>query len=170
MSRTVTLIPGDGIGPEVTVAAQTVVEATGVAIEWDVQEAGGDVIEKYGTALPEAALDSIRRPGVALKGPIATPVGKGFRSVNVQLRKELKLFANYRPAKTMPGVVSRYDNVDLIVIRENTEGLYSGLEHEVIPGVIESLRVITAEPSERIARYAFETAASGPGTSAPDRR
>ncbi|TWU09379.1 Isocitrate dehydrogenase [NADP] [Symmachiella macrocystis] len=158
MSYTVTLLPGDGIGPEVTAAARTVIEATGFTIDWDVQEAGGDVIEKYGTALPEPALDSIRRNGVALKGPITTPVGKGFSSVNVKLRKELKLYANYRPAKTMPGVKSRYDNVDLIVIRENTEGLYSGLEHEVIPGVIESLRVITYEASERIVRFAFETA------------
>lgn len=158
MSYTVTLIPGDGIGPEVTAAARTVIEATGFTIDWDVQEAGGDVIEKYGTALPEPALESIRRNGVALKGPITTPVGKGFSSVNVKLRKDLKLYANYRPAKTMPGVKSRYDNVDLIVIRENTEGLYSGLEHEVIPGVIESLRVITYEASERIVRFAFETA------------
>jgi isocitrate dehydrogenase (NAD+) len=158
MSYTVTLIPGDGIGPEVTAAARTVISATGVAIEWDVQEAGGDVIEKYGTALPEPTLESIRRNGVALKGPITTPVGKGFTSVNVKLRKELKLYANFRPAKTIPGVKSRYDNVDLIVVRENTEGLYSGLEHEVIPGVIESLRVITYDASERIVRFAFETA------------
>ncbi len=158
MSYTVTLIPGDGIGPEVTAAACKVVEATGITIDWDVQEAGGDVIEKHGTPLPDAAIESIRRNGVALKGPITTPVGKGFTSVNVKLRKELRLYANYRPAKTRPGIESRFDNVDLIVIRENTEGLYSGLEHEVIPGVIESLRVITFEASERIVRFAFETA------------
>ncbi len=158
MSYPVTLIPGDGIGPEVTAAARKVVEATGIEFEWDIQEAGGDVIEKYGTALPDSTLESIRKNGVALKGPVTTPIGKGFHSVNVQLRKELRLYANYRPAKSMPGVESRYKDIDLIVIRENTEGLYSGLEHEVIPGVIESLRVITYEASERIVRFAFETA------------
>ena len=158
MAYAVTLIPGDGIGPEVTEATRTVVEATGVTIEWDVQEAGGDVVEKYGVPLPEQTLDSIRKNRVALKGPVTTPVGKGFRSVNVQMRKELRLYANYRPARSLPGIESRFSDVDLIVIRENSEGLYSGLEHEVIPGVIESLRVITADASEKIVRFAFETA------------
>ncbi len=158
MSYPVTLIPGDGIGPEVTEAACRVVEATGVDFEWDVQQAGGAVLEEQGIALPEATLESIRKNGVALKGPVTTPVGKGFRSVNVELRQELRLYANYRPARSLPGIESRFEDVDLIVIRENTEGLYSGLEHEVIPGVIESLRVVTFEASERIVRFAFETA------------
>lgn len=158
MGYPVTLIPGDGIGPEVTAAARRVIDATGVTIDWHVQEAGGDVIERYGTPMPESTIASIKQDTVALKGPIATPVGTGFRSVNVQLRKELDLFANYRPAKSVPGVRSRYDNVDLIVLRENTEGLYSGLEHVVIPGVVESLRIITERGSERIVRFAFDMA------------
>lgn len=158
MAYTVTLIPGDGIGPEVTAATQRVLDAVGVEIEWDIKEAGGDVINRYGTPLPQETLDSIIRTGVALKGPITTPVGSGFKSVNVQLRKTLDLYANYRPAKTVQGVPSRYENVDLIVIRENTEGLYSGLEHIVIPGVVESIRIITERASDRIIRFAFETA------------
>ncbi|MBA3532375.1 MAG: isocitrate/isopropylmalate dehydrogenase family protein [Ardenticatenales bacterium] len=158
MAYTVTLIPGDGIGPEVTEATRRVIDATGVEIEWEIQEAGGDVMNRYGTPLPQTTLDSIKKNKVALKGPITTPVGTGFRSVNVQLRQSLDLFANYRPAKTIPGVSSRYDDVDLIVVRENTEGLYSGLEHIVVPGVVESLRVITEKASERIVRFAFETA------------
>ena len=158
MAYNVTLIPGDGIGPEVTAAAQRVIDATGVEIEWETREAGGDVINRYGTPLPQETLDSIIRTGLALKGPITTPVGSGFRSVNVQLRKTLDLYANYRPAKTVPGIPSRYEDVDLIVIRENTEGLYSGLEHIVVPGVVESLRVITEHASERIVRFAFDLA------------
>ena len=158
MAYNVTLIPGDGIGPEVTAAAQRVIDATGVEIEWETREAGGDVINRYGTPLPQETLDSIIRTGLALKGPITTPVGSGFRSVNVQLRKTLDLYANYRPAKTVPGIPSRYEDVDLIVIRENTEGLYSGLEHIVVPGVVESLRVITERASERIVRFAFDLA------------
>jgi isocitrate dehydrogenase (NAD+) len=158
MSYTVTLIPGDGIGPEVTEAARRVIDATGVKIEWRVREAGGDVMNRYGTPLPQETLDSVMKNRVALKGPIATPIGSGFRSVNVQLRKSLDLFANYRPARTIQGVPTRYENVDLIVIRENTEGLYSGLEHIVVPGVVESLRIITEKGSERIVRFAFRTA------------
>ncbi len=158
MGYTVTLIPGDGIGPEVSEATQRVIAATGVDIEWRVREAGGDVMNRYGTPLPQETIDSIMKNKVALKGPIATPIGSGFRSVNVQLRKSLNLFANYRPARTLKGVPSRYENVDLIVVRENTEGLYSGLEHIVVPGVVESLRVITEQGSERIVRFAFETA------------
>lgn len=158
MTHHVSLLPGDGIGPEVTQAAREVVEATGVAVQWHVCEAGGDAIPHRGTPLPEETLDSIRQTRCALKGPIATPIGVGFRSVNVRLRQELDLFANFRPARTLPGVPSRYQNVDLIVVRENTEGLYCGLEHQVAPGVVESLRVITEEASERIVRFAFDTA------------
>lgn len=158
MTHVVTLIPGDGIGPEVTEAARKVIDATGVEIDWRVREAGGDVMNRYGTPMPQETLDSIMKNKVALKGPIATPVGTGFRSVNVQLRKTLDLYANYRPARSMVGVSARYENVDLIVIRENTEGLYSGLEHVVVPGVVESLRIITERASERIVRFAFETA------------
>lgn len=158
MAKRVTLIPGDGIGPEVSEATQRVIDATGVKIDWRVREAGGDVMNRYGTPMPQQTLDSIMKNGVALKGPITTPVGTGFRSVNVQLRQSLDLFANYRPARSMKGVESRYGDVDLIVIRENTQGLYSGLEHVVVPGVVESIRVITESASERIVRFAFQTA------------
>jgi isocitrate dehydrogenase (NAD+) len=158
MAHQVVLIPGDGIGPEVTAAARRVVDATGVAIDWQVHEAGGELVARYGQPLPEATLDAVMRVGVALKGPITTPVGSGFRSVNVGLRKALDLYANFRPLQSLPGVRSRYENVDLIVVRENTEGLYSGLEHIVVPGVVESLRIVTERASERIVRFAFETA------------
>ncbi len=158
MAYKVTLVPGDGIGPEVTQAARTVLDATGIAIDWEVKPAGGDQIERCGSPLPEETLAAIKESGLALKGPITTPVGRGFRSVNVALRKSLDLFANFRPAKTIPGVPTRFDNVNLIIVRENTEGLYSGLEHEVIPGVIESQRIITRHASERILRFAFEAA------------
>ena len=127
----VTLIPGDGSGPEVIAAAKRVVEATSVPIEWDEMEAGAAMIEKYGTPLPDRVLDSIRRTGVALKGPITTPVGTGFRSVNVALRKTFDLYANVRPAKTLPGLAGRFENVDLVIVRENTEDLYAGIEHMV---------------------------------------
>jgi len=157
-NRNLLILPGDGIGPEVSAAARRVVDATGVAIQWHVHEAGGDVIGRYGTPLPEETLEAIARTGIALKGPITTPIGSGFRSVNVNFRKKLDLYANFRPAVSIPGVPSRYEKVDLIVIRENTEGLYSGLEHIVVPGVVESLRVITEHASERIVRYAFEIA------------
>lgn len=130
MTHRVTLIPGDGIGPEVTTAARRVIEASGVSIDWEVEEAGSDVMDKYGTPLPDRVIDSIRRNGVALKGPITTPIGTGFRSVNVALRKALDLYANLRPAKWYPGVRSRYENTDLVVVRENTEDLYAGIEFE----------------------------------------
>jgi isocitrate dehydrogenase (NAD+) len=158
MAYTVTLIPGDGIGPEVASAAVRVLSATGVEFEWENENAGAGTMGKWGTALPPRVLDSIRRNGVALKGPTATPVGTGHRSVNVELRKTLDLYANLRPVATLPGVKSRYDNVDLIVVRENTEDLYSGLEHVVVPGVVESIKIITERASTRIARYAFEYA------------
>lgn len=158
MSYKITLIPGDGIGPEVTSAARRVIEAAGVEIEWDVRQAGSQAMERSDAPLPADTLDSIRENGVALKGPVTTPVGAGFRSVNVAIRKSLNLYANYRPARSLPGVPSRYEDVDLIVVRENTEGLYSGLEHIVVPGVVESLRIVTEKASERIVRYAFEIA------------
>lgn len=157
-SYPVTLIPGDGIGPEVANATRRVIDATGVSIDWHPQPAGAEVIERYGTPLPEETLASIRHDKVALKGPIGTPIGTGFRSVNVELRKRLELYANFRPAKSIKGVKSRYENVDLIVIRENTEGLYSGLEHVVVPGVIESQRIVTEKSSVRIVRAAFDIA------------
>lgn len=158
-SYRVTLIPGDGIGPEVTTAAVRVLEATGLPLEWEEVEAGGEVMVKYGTPLPEHVFHSIRRNGVALKGPITTPIGGGFASANVAIRQKLDLFANVRPAKSIPAIRTRYENVDIVVIRENTEDLYSGLEHIVVPGVVESLKVITEAASLRIARFAFDYAA-----------
>jgi isocitrate dehydrogenase (NAD+) len=158
MSYQITLIPGDGIGPEVTAAARRVVEAAGVDVEWQIVHAGQTALDTLGMPLPAATLDAVRHSAATLKGPTATPSGAGFRSVNVELRQKLQLYANYRPARSIPGVPSRYEKVDLIVIRENSEGLYSGLEHEVVPGVVESLRVVTEPASERIARFAFETA------------
>lgn len=159
MSYPVTLIPGDGIGPEVTAAMRRVVDATGVSIDWEIQEAGEAVIEKYGTPLPEHVLESIRRNRVGIKGPVTTPIGTGFRSVNVALRKALDLYANLRPARTVPGVPSRYEDIDLVIVRENTEGLYAGIEHDVIPDMAaESIRLITRPATERIVRFAFEYA------------
>ena len=159
MSYGVTLIPGDGIGPEVAQAMRRVVEATGVAIEWDVQQAGAAVVDEYGTPLPEHVLESVRTNGVGIKGPITTPIGIGFRSVNVAIRQALELYANLRPTKTIPGVASRYEDVDLVVVRENTEGLYAGIEHEVIPGeAAEAIRIITRKASQRVVRFAFEYA------------
>ncbi len=158
MSYRIVLIPGDGIGPEVTAAAQRVVQAAGLDIQWQTHLAGQSALDALGSPLPEETLAAVRAADATLKGPTATPSGTGFRSVNVELRQRLQLYANYRPARSMPGVPSRYENVDLIVVRENTEGLYSGLEHEVVPGVVESLRVVTESASERIARFAFETA------------
>ena len=158
MTYTVTLVPGDGIGPEVASAAVRVLSATGVPLEWENENAGAGTMGKWGTALPPRVIDSIRKNKVALKGPTATPVGSGHRSVNVELRKVLDLYANLRPVATLPGVKSRYEGVDLIVVRENTEDLYSGLEHIVVPGVVESLKIITEKASTRIARYAFEYA------------
>lgn len=153
-----TLIPGDGIGPEVVEAAVRVVEAAGVRIAWQHVEAGADVFMKHGTPLPDEVLNSIRTTGIALKGPIGTPIGGGFKSANVMLRQALDLYACVRPIRTIPGVPSRYENVDFVIVRENTEGLYSGLEHRVAPGVVESLKVVTEAASLRIARYAFELA------------
>ncbi len=165
MSRhSVTLIPGDGIGPEVTEAAVRVVEAAGVSIAWERVEAGAEVVSKYGTPVPDAVLNSIRRNRVALKGPVGTPIGGGFRSANVTLRQSLDLFACVRPVKTIPGLPARYTDVDLVVVRENTEGLYSGLEHRVAPGIVESLKVVTEAACLRIARHAFELAARGVGS------
>jgi len=154
----ITLIAGDGIGPEVTGAVVTVLEAAGLQADWDAHLAGVLALERQGETLPKALLDSIRRTKVALKGPVTTPVGGGFTSVNVGLRKALDLFANLRPVWNLPGVPSRYSGVDLVIVRENTEDLYSGLEHEVVPGVVESLKIITADASTRIARFAFEYA------------
>jgi len=158
MTRTITLIPGDGIGPEVTAATVRVLEAAGAEIEWERHASGYEALALHGDPMPQEVLDSILRNKVALKGPITTPVGKGFRSVNVALRKALVLYANLRPVRSLAGVPARFENVDLIVVRENTEGLYSGIEHEVVPGVMESLKIISAVASTRIARFAFEHA------------
>jgi len=161
MTYSITLIPGDGTGPELVAATRRVLEATGVGTQWEVQTAGESVMAEEGTPLPDRVLDSVRRNGVALKGPITTPVGSGFRSVNVALRQALGLYANVRPARTLPGARTRYENIDLVTIRENTEGLYAGIEHHVIPGVAaESIKIITRPATERIARFAFEYARS----------
>ena len=156
--HTITLIPGDGIGPEVVAATVQIIEAAGVEVEWETQLAGAHALEKYGTTLPDAVLESVKRNKVALKGPLTTPIGKGFTSVNVGLRKALDLYANLRPVRALPNVESRYPNLDLVIVRENTEDLYAGIEHVVIPGVIESIKIITEKASTRIARYAFEFA------------
>jgi isocitrate dehydrogenase (NAD+) len=158
MSYTVTLIPGDGIGPEVMAAAVRVLSATGVAFEWETEQAGLSAIGEHGVPLPPRTLESIRRNKLAFKGPTETPVAGGHRSVNVELRKTLDLYANLRPVKSLPGIKSRYSDVDLIVVRENTEDLYSGLEHVVVPGVVESIKIITERASTRIALFAFEYA------------
>src|SRR5207237_6172391 len=150
--------PGDGIGPEVTTAAQKVVRAAGANLTWVEAPAGLGATEQFGDPLPAETLDLIRRYRVALKGPCTTPIGKGFRSINVRLRQGLDLYASVRPVQTLPGVRVPYDNVDLVVVRENTEGLYAGLEHVVVPGVVESLRIVTRDAAERIVRYAFEYA------------
>ena len=154
----ITCIPGDGIGPEIMAAAKVAVAATGVQIDWIDVEAGADVMEKYGTPLPQQVIDSVRDTKVAIKGPITTPVGSGFRSVNVGLRKELDLYANLRPAVTIPGVLSRYEDVDLVIVRENTEDLYAGVEHMVGKDAAESIKIITRKGSERIAKFAFDYA------------
>lgn len=158
MSTPVVLIPGDGIGPEVSAAAQEVIRAAGAKIQWIEAWAGLGAVERFGEPLPNATLDLIRAHRVALKGPCTTPVGKGYRSINVRMRQELDLYASVRPVKSLPGVKVPYQNVDLVVVRENTEGLYSGLEHFVVPGVVESLRIITKPAAERIVRFAFELA------------
>jgi len=158
MTHRVTLIPGDGTGPELADALVTVIAATGVPIEWERQQAGLDVMEEYGTPLPEPVLESVRRNKVAIKGPITTPVGSGFRSVNVALRKELDLYACLRPARSIKGVKSRYEDIDLVVVRENTEDLYAGIEHMVGADAAESIKIITRAASERIVRFAFDYA------------
>lgn len=158
MKHTVTLIPGDGIGPEVTAAVVKVLEAAGLQATWESFEAGANAVATHGTTLPEPLLASIRKTKAALKGPITTPIGEGFTSVNVGLRKALDLYANLRPVWNLPNVASRYSGVDLVIVRENTEDLYAGLEHVVVPGVVESLKIITDVASTRIARFAFEHA------------
>ena len=158
MSHTITLIPGDGIGPEVTESVVRIFKAAALDIEWERHDAGVIAFEKTGETLPAPLLDSIKRNKVALKGPVTTPIGQGFTSVNVGLRKALDLFANLRPVRNLPGVDSRYSEVDLVIVRENTEDLYAGLEHEVVPGVVESLKIITDKASTNIARFAFEHA------------
>ncbi|MBA3322292.1 MAG: isocitrate dehydrogenase (NAD(+)) [Pyrinomonadaceae bacterium] len=156
--HTITLIPGDGIGPEVAAAVVRIIEAAGVEVAWETHYAGAQALEKFGDTLPAELLASIKRNKVALKGPITTPVGKGFTSVNVGLRKTLDLYANLRPVRALPNVPSRYPELDLVVVRENTEDLYSGIEHVVVPGVVESIKIITEKASTRIARYALEYA------------
>lgn len=158
MKHVITLIPGGGIGPEVTKPAQEIIRAAGVNIEWETFAAGAEALERAGKTIPDELMESIKRNKVALKGPLTTPVGEGFSSANVELRKALDLYANLRPVKSMPGVKSRYEGVDLIVIRENTEDLYSGIEHIVVPGVVESLKIITEKASTRIAEFAFQLA------------
>jgi len=158
LKYTITLIPGDGIGPEVTSAARMVLEASGVNINWEIVEAGEKVIKKYGTPLPKHLLDNIRKNKVALKGPVTTPIGGGFRSINVTLRKSLDLYANVRPIKNYPGIPSKYSDIDLVIVRENTEGLYSGIEHMVGEDAAESIKVITRKASKRISKFAFDLA------------
>ncbi len=156
--RRITLINGDGIGPEISDAVVKIIEASGLKIDWDIQTAGADVIEKEGTPLPERVLNSIKENKVALKAPVTTPIGKGFRSVNVQLRKALDLYANLRPCKNLPNVKTKFDNVDIIVVRENTEDLYAGIERQVDTDTAESIKVITRKASERICKFAFDYA------------
>jgi isocitrate dehydrogenase (NAD+) len=154
----ITLLPGDGIGPEVTASVVSIIECAGVDVEWENYVVGAEALSLYGDPLPKEVLDSILRNKVALKGPVTTPVATGFSSINVRLRKALDLYANLRPVRSMPNIITKFENVDLIVVRENTEDLYSGLEHEVVPGVVESLKIITERASTRIARFAFEYA------------
>ena len=156
--RTITLINGDGIGPEISDAVVRIIDAAGLKINWDIQTAGADVIEKEGTPLPERVLDSIKKNKVALKAPVTTPIGKGFRSVNVQLRKALDLYANLRPCKNLPNVKTKFDNVDIVVVRENTEDLYAGIERQVDENSAESIKIITRGASERICKFAFDYA------------
>src|SRR5437899_6507259 len=158
MTHKITLIPGDGIGTEVTQAVVRILEATGLKFEWETVQAGAEAFEKYKEYIPKELTQSIERTHVALKGPITTPVGGGFASINVQLRKQFELYANFRPVRNLPHIATRYPDVDLVIVRENTESLYSGLEHEVVPGVVESLKIITEKASTRISRFAFEYA------------
>ncbi len=156
MKHTITLIPGDGIGPEVASNVVRIIEAAGVEIQWETHYAGAQALEHFGKTLPEELLESIKRNKVALKGPVTTPIGKGFASVNVGLRKALDLYANLRPVRALPNVPCRYPELDLVIVRENTESLYAGIEHVVVPGVVESIKIITEKASTRIAKYAFE--------------
>jgi isocitrate dehydrogenase (NAD+) len=158
MSHTITLIPGDGIGPEVSEAVVRILKVAGVDIDWDRHDAGVRAFKLYNQSLPADALESIRRNKVALKGPVTTPIAEGFTSVNVGLRKALDLYANLRPVRNLPGVHSRFSDVDLVIVRENTEDLYAGLEHQIIPGVVESLKIITEKASTRVSQFAFEHA------------
>src|SRR2546421_10867030 len=158
MAYKITLIPGDGIGPEVTRAAVRVLEATGLKFEWETFEAGADAYEKYHEYIPKELIESMERTRVGLKGPVTTPIGGGFASINVALRKKFELYANFRPIRNLPHIPTRYPGVDLVIVRENTEGLYSGIEHEVVPGVVESLKIITEKASTRVSRFAFEYA------------
>ena len=158
MKHRLTLIPGDGIGPEVSAAVLRIIEAAGVEVEWERFDVGNRALEASGSSLPEQVIESIRQNGVALKGPVATEIGTGFTSVNVRLRKALDLYANLRPVRKLPGVESPFGDVDLVVVRENTEDLYAGIEHEVVPGVVESLKIITEKGSTRIAAFAFNYA------------
>src|SRR5438105_12594779 len=154
----ITLLPGDGIGPEVTASVVSIVECAGVEVEWEKYFVGAEAVARFNDPLPPEVLESILKNKVALKGPVTTPVGTGFSSINVRLRKTLDLYANLRPVRSMPNIKTRYEEIDLVVVRENTEDLYSGLEHEVVPGVVESLKIITEKASTRIARFAFEYA------------
>src|SRR4026207_92001 len=155
MAHRITLIPGDGIGPEVASAVVRIIEASGVQIEWETHVAGQQALDKFGVTLPDELIESIKRNKVGLKGPITTPVGKGFTSVNVGLRKALDLFANLRPIRALPNIPCRNPELNICIVRENTESLYSGIEHEVVPGVIESLKIITERASMRISQFAF---------------
>src|SRR5260370_25123644 len=158
MAHKVTLIPGDGIGPEVTGAAVRILEASGVKIDWEPFAAGSAAYAKSGEYIPKELTQSIERTGLGLKGPITTPIGGGFASINVTLRKQFELYANFRPIRNLPGTQTRYPGVDLVIVRENTEDLYVGLEHEVVPGVVESLKIVTEKASTRIAKFAFDYA------------
>ena len=158
MKHMITLIPGDGIGPEIVAATVRIIEAAGVDVAWETQILGAQALEQFGTTLPDETIESIKRNRVALKGPQMTPIGKGFTSVNVGLRKALDLYANVRPVRALPNVPCRYPELDLVIVRENTEDLYAGLEHMVVPGVVESLKIITEKASTRIAKYAFDYA------------
>lgn len=151
----ITLLPGDGIGPEVTAAVVAILDCAGVDIEWEKYAVGSEAISQFGDPLPQEVLDSILRNKVALKGPVTTPIGTGFQSINVRLRKTLDLYANLRPVRSQPNIKTRYEDIDLVVVRENTEDLYSGLEHEIVPGIVESLKIITERASTRIAKFAF---------------
>lgn len=156
--RTITLINGDGIGPEISQSVTEIIKASGLEINWDIQTAGSSVIESEGTPLPERVLNSVKANGVALKAPVTTPIGKGFRSVNVQLRKSLDLYANLRPCKNLPGVKTKFDNVNLVVVRENTEDLYAGVEKQIDENTAHSIKIITRKASERICKFAFDYA------------